>query len=171
MTSGSSRLTASHQRQAPFFTEVHQELTRSWRPPHYTCAHSSVTQVLSVVNGADERGFLKLPPLEESVAAHLSPSSASDWRAKFSHPSKPYCLSSLASKSFAADSHATFALHTMAVLQVYQAKLLCEMGELGPDPTSFKDLRSTTELVETNLVFLRRKVGSGIPLARPPSKI
>ncbi|ROI27692.1 hypothetical protein DPX16_23014 [Anabarilius grahami] len=39
-------------------------------------------------------------------------------------------------------SQAFSALHTMAVLQVYQAKLLHDMDESGPDPAMFKELRS-----------------------------
>lgn len=34
----------------------------------------------------------------------------------------------------------------MAVLQVYQAKLLRAMDESGPDPAAFKELRSATNL-------------------------
>lgn len=34
----------------------------------------------------------------------------------------------------------------MAVLQVFQAKLLRSMDETGPDTATFKELRSTTDL-------------------------
>lgn len=34
----------------------------------------------------------------------------------------------------------------MAVLQVFQAKLLRSMDETGPDPDAFRDLRSATDL-------------------------
>ncbi|XDV15321.1 hypothetical protein PO909_015439 [Leuciscus waleckii] len=38
------------------------------------------------------------------------------------------------------------ALHTMAVLQVFQAKLLRSMDESGPELEAFRDLRSATDL-------------------------
>lgn len=38
------------------------------------------------------------------------------------------------------------ALHSMAVLQVFQAKLLRCMHESGPDPAAFKELHSATNL-------------------------
>lgn len=38
------------------------------------------------------------------------------------------------------------ALHSMAVLQVYQAKLLASEDESGPDPAMLRELRSMTDL-------------------------
>ncbi|XP_073720027.1 uncharacterized protein [Misgurnus anguillicaudatus] len=64
-----------------------------------------------------------------------------------SHPSKPcHLTSTLASKSYTADGYPASALHTMAVQQVYQAKLLRDMDETVPDPSTFKDLCSATDL-------------------------
>lgn len=37
-------------------------------------------------------------------------------------------------------------LPTMAVLQLNQAKLLCDIDENGPDPAAFKELHSATDL-------------------------
>ncbi|ROL47102.1 hypothetical protein DPX16_18900 [Anabarilius grahami] len=59
----------------------------------------------------------------------LSPT-AIGWKAKASHPFKPCrTVSALASRAFAADGQAASALHTMEVLQVFQAKLLHDMDE------------------------------------------
>ncbi|KAI7793803.1 hypothetical protein IRJ41_025349 [Triplophysa rosa] len=74
------------QRAAPFFPEVQQEFTRSWRAPHSARFHSSFTHTLSSIDGADDKGYTKLPTLEECVAAHLCQSSASGWKARPSHP-------------------------------------------------------------------------------------
>lgn len=41
---------------------------------------------------------------------------------------------------------AASALHVMAILQVYQAKLLRSLDEGGPDPEVFKELRRATDL-------------------------
>lgn len=49
-------------------------------------------------------------------------------------------------RAFSASGQAASALHTMAVLQVYQAKLLQALDESGPDPEMFKELCSVTDL-------------------------
>lgn len=65
--------------------------------------------------------------------------SGDDWKA--SHPSKPFRTTSVL-----ASGQAGSALHTMLILQVYQAKLLCDMDESSPDPSAFRELRSATDL-------------------------
>ncbi len=88
-----------------------------------------------------------MPQLDESVAAHLCPPTAIGWKAKASHPSK-LCrtTSALAGRSYASAGQAASALHSMAVLQVYQAKLLSAVDESEPDPATLRELRSTTDL-------------------------
>ncbi len=67
---------------------------------------------------------LTTPPLEEAVAAHLCPPSALGLKAHVAPPSRPCRTTSvLANRAYAAASQAGSAL-TMAVLQVFQAKLL-----------------------------------------------
>ncbi len=88
-----------------------------------------------------------MPQLDESVAAHLCPPTAIDWKAKASHPSKPCrTTSALAGRSYASAGQAASALHSMAVLQVYQAKLLSAIDESEPDPATLRELRSATDL-------------------------
>lgn len=59
------------------------------------------------------------PPVEETIAAHLCPTAAK------TQSSKP-CRTTvhLANKAYASDGEAASALHAMAVLKVFQAKLL-----------------------------------------------
>ncbi len=57
------------QRASPFFPEVHDAITKSWRAPYSSRASSSST--LTSVDGAEEKGYDSLPPLDESVAVHL----------------------------------------------------------------------------------------------------
>ncbi len=88
-----------------------------------------------------------MPQLDESVAAHLCPPTAIGWKAKASHPSKPCrTTSALAGRSYASAGQAASALHSMAVLQVYQAKLLSAVDESEPDPATLRELRSATDL-------------------------
>ncbi|KAI2653070.1 Transposon Ty3-I Gag-Pol polyprotein [Labeo rohita] len=62
------------QRPAPFFPEVHEEISRSWRSPYSARAQAAGSRMLSSVDGADRWGYTKPPPVEEAVAAHLCPS-------------------------------------------------------------------------------------------------
>ncbi len=66
------RRQAPHQRSSPFFPEIHKELTRSWRAPYSACQRAFSSSALTSVDGAEEKGYEKMPPLDESVA-HIFP--------------------------------------------------------------------------------------------------
>ncbi len=141
------RRQAPQQRPSPFFPEVHDELTRSWLSPYSTRLRTSASSALTTVDGAEEKGYERMPQLDESVAAHLCPPTAIGWKAKASHPSKPCrTTSALAGRSYASAGQVASALHSMAVLQVYQAKLLSAVDESEPDPATLRELRSATDL-------------------------
>ncbi|KAA0714748.1 hypothetical protein E1301_Tti006412 [Triplophysa tibetana] len=141
------RRPAPRQQTSPFFPEVHDELTRSWHTPYSARLRPSSSSALTSVDGAKEKGYEKLPPLDESVAAHLCPPSAIGCTAKAAHPSKPCrSTSALAGRAFSSAGQAASALHSKTVLQVYQAKLLQGMDESGSDIAPFKELRSATDL-------------------------
>ncbi|MGL5566006.1 MAG: hypothetical protein ACRDC4_09795, partial [Plesiomonas sp.] len=63
------------QRFAPFFPEVHEEIAKAWKAPFSSRPKSAFSPALSTVDGAQERGYLHLPSLEEPIAAHLCPPS------------------------------------------------------------------------------------------------
>ncbi|ROL45991.1 hypothetical protein DPX16_15550 [Anabarilius grahami] len=112
---------APRQRSAPFFPEVHQELTKSWRAPYSARLHTTHRSALTAVDGSELKGYEHLPPLDE--ADYLHPG----WKSlHLSGPSRP--------------------LHTMAIFQVFQAKLLRSLDESGVDEPAFRDLRSATDL-------------------------
>ncbi|CAM4295375.1 unnamed protein product [Leuciscus chuanchicus] len=162
------RQQAPRQRAAPFLPEVHEELTKSWHAPFSARTRSSSSSTLSTVDGAEEKGYVSLPPLEEAVAAHLCPPTAGSWRSKTVHPSKP-CRTTSAI-AYAAAGQVASALHAMATLQVFQAKLLRSMDESGPEPDAFKDLRSATDLAlratKTTAQALGRNMASLVVLER-----
>lgn len=88
-----------------------------------------------------------MPPLDESVAAHLCEPTAIGWKAKVAHPSKPCgTTSALAGRACTSAGKAASAFLSMAVLQVYQAKLIQGMDESAPDLAAFKKLCSATNL-------------------------
>ncbi|XP_048036007.1 sialoadhesin-like [Megalobrama amblycephala] len=136
------RRQAPRQRAAPFFPEVHEELTKSWRAPYSARLHTTHRSALMTVDSAEEKGYEHPPPLDEAVAAHLCPPTAVDWKSKRALPSKPCrTTSTLASRAYASAGQAASALHTMAIFQVFQAKLLRSMDESGFDAPAFRDLQ------------------------------
>ncbi len=165
------RRQAPQQRPSPFFPEVHDELMRSWRSPYSARLRTSASSALTTVDGAEEKGYERMPQLDESVAVHLCPPTAIGWKAKASHPSKPCrTTSALAGRSYASAGQAASALHSMAVLQVYQAKLLSAVDESEPDPATLRELRSATDLAlratKTTAQAIGRSMASLVVLER-----
>ncbi len=81
--------------------------------------------------------------IEDTLASHLSPSLAPSWKSRPLLPSKPCrTTSALIGKSYIAAGQAGMALHTMAILQAYQADVLKEMDKgTGLTPEAVKELR------------------------------
>ncbi len=75
------------------------------------------------------------------MAAHLCPPTAIGWKVRASHPSK-LCraTSALAGRAYSVAGQAAPALHSMAVLQVFQAKMLAN------EEAGLRELRSVTDL-------------------------
>ncbi len=86
--------------------------------------------------------------VEDNLASHLSPSLAPSWKSRPLLPTKPCrTTSALIGKSYIAAGQAGMALHTMAILQTYQADVLKEMDEgTGLTPEAVKELRRATDL-------------------------
>ncbi len=114
--------------------------------PHSSRIRPSASVALTSVDGVEEKGYEHQPALDESVAAHLCPPTAIGWKARASQPSMPRrATSALAGRAYLAAGQAASALHSLAVLQVFQAKMLGN-EEAGLDSASFRDLRSATDL-------------------------
>ncbi|KAI2661618.1 Transposon Ty3-G Gag-Pol polyprotein [Labeo rohita] len=97
----------SARRSLPFFPDLHTER----------------------VAGLDERGYRAMPRVEQTLASYLSPGSASSLKAPVL-PTKPLRVTSaLVGKGYTAAGQAGACLHTMSVLQAYQADLLKELDE------------------------------------------
>ncbi len=85
--------------------------------------------------------------MEEEIAAHLCPPQALGLKAHVTHPSKPCSTTStLANRDYSAAGQAGSVLHKMAILQVFQAKLLWSMEESSQNPDAFKELWTATDL-------------------------
>ncbi len=89
-----------------------------------------------------------MPRVEQTLASYLSSGAASYLKAP-ALPSKPLCMTSaLVGKGYMATGQAGACLHTMSVLQQYQADLLRELDEgkqLNSDDIT--ELRRTSDLV------------------------
>ncbi|KAL0194596.1 hypothetical protein M9458_008168, partial [Cirrhinus mrigala] len=111
----------------PFFPEVHEELTKTWRAP-YTAHLRLSTSLLTTLDGEVARGYVDVPQVERAVAVHLCPQNAATWRNCPRLPSKACKLSSaLAAKAYSTEGQAASALHAMAI---HQAKALKKLHQL-----------------------------------------
>ncbi len=87
--------------------------------PYSSRIRSSASAALTSVDDAEEKGYEHLPPLDESVAAHLCPPTAIGWKARASHPSK-LC-------------RATFALVCTTFRQPQKSSWTARQKEDGPE--------------------------------------
>lgn len=112
------RRVAAPQRPAPFFLEVHDEISWPWRSPYSARAQATGSLLLSSIDGADCLGSSKPPPVEEAVAA-LCPV-ADGRKSTPSLPSKPCRTTAhIADKAYMAAGQTASAIHTVGVLQVF----------------------------------------------------
>ncbi|KAI2647955.1 Transposon Ty3-G Gag-Pol polyprotein [Labeo rohita] len=74
---------------------------------------------------------------------HLCPQNAASWRGQPKLPSRACKFSStLVAKAYSASGQAASTLHAMAILQVYQAKVLKDLHEGVPDPELVQELHA-----------------------------
>ncbi|KAI2656086.1 Transposon Ty3-G Gag-Pol polyprotein [Labeo rohita] len=132
---------------SPFFGDLHDELARSWSKPYSSRVFVPSTSIYSTIVDSQARGYMMMPQVEETLAGYLSPGSSSSLK-KPMLPTKPCRLtSSLVGKAYQAAGQAGASLHTMAVLQAYQADLLKDLSTGGTiDEEAFLELRRATDL-------------------------
>lgn len=112
----------------PFFPDLHTEVSKSWKKP-FSSRISTTASSFSSVIGAREKGYGMMPKVEESLATYLSPEAASSLKPP-TLPTKPCRITSnLVGKAYMAAGRAGSCLHTMGLLQAYQADLLGDIKE------------------------------------------
>ncbi len=148
-------------RKLPFFSDLHREISRSWKQPFSSRLTNSAAADFTNLVGSVEQGYTAMPVIEDTLASHLSPSLAPSWKSRPLLPSKPCrTTSALIGKSYIAAGQAGMALHTMAILQAYQADVLKEMDEgTGLTPEAVKELRRATDLALRATKHTARAVG------------
>nr|XP_055041699.1 uncharacterized protein LOC129429202 [Misgurnus anguillicaudatus] len=138
----SGRQQAAPRRKTPFFPDVHDQVSKSWSAPQSARVHAP--GMFSQVDGGEAHGYVRIPPVEENVAAHLCPASAT-LGADRGLPSKPCRMTAhLAEKAYSSSGEAVAALHAMAILQVFQAKILQSLDG-AVDADTVRNLRAATD--------------------------
>ncbi len=116
---GTSRGSRPRPALVPFFPDVHEELMSLWTAPFLAESCSSVSPILTTLDGGAARGYVDIPQVEIAVAVHLCPQNATTWRNRPRLPSKACKLTAaLAAKACSAAGHS--ALHAMAILRAHQ---------------------------------------------------
>ncbi len=135
-------------RKLPFFSDLHQEISRSWKQPFSSRLTNAAAADFTNLVCSVEQGYTAIPVAEDTLASHLSPSLAPSWKSRPLLPTMPCrTTSALIGKSYIAADQAGMALHMMAILQAYQADVLKEMDEgTGLTPEAVKELRRATDL-------------------------
>ena len=156
-----SRAPAQPRRPLPFFPDLHQEVSRSWKQPYSARITNAAAADFATISDMANRGYAAMPPVEETLAEHLAPNSATAWKSRPLLPSKACRVtSSLVGKSYMAAGQAAASLHSMAVLQAYQAELLKDLDEgEGITPEAVKELRRATDLALRATKHTARAVG------------
>ncbi len=131
----------------PFFPEVHEEVTRSWRAPFLPETGLVPPPSSPPSTVGRPKGMWRSPqlsaPLQCSSARRALPPGGGNPRL----PSRTCKFSSaLTAKAYSAAGQAASALHAMALLQVHQAKALKQLHEAGADPAGLQELRTATDL-------------------------
>ncbi len=148
-------------RKLPFFSDLHREISSSWKQPFSSRLTNAAAADFTNLVGSVEQGYTAMPVIEDTLASHLSPSLAPSWKSRPLLPSKPCrTTSALIGKSYIVAGQAGMALHTMAILQAYQADVLKEMDEgTGLTPEAVKELRRATDLALRATKHTARAVG------------
>ncbi|KAL0187634.1 hypothetical protein M9458_014733, partial [Cirrhinus mrigala] len=144
-------------RSLPFFPDLHDEISRSWVRPFSTRLFVPASDYYGNVVGLDERAYKAMPRVEQTLASYLSPGEASSLKAP-TLPSKPLrTTSALLGKGYTSAGQAGACLHTMSLLQAYQADLLKELAE--GEKVDLEELRKTADLALRATKETARAVG------------
>ncbi|ROI46622.1 hypothetical protein DPX16_7740 [Anabarilius grahami] len=131
----------------PFLPDLHTEVRKAWKNPYSARIHLHQRGNFADVEGLGQHGYVSMPPIDETFANYLATGSAPTLKAPVL-PSRPLKMTSrLNGRAYAAAGQAGAALHTMAVLQAYQADLLKDLDQgQGLSPDAVAELRQTTDL-------------------------
>ncbi len=76
-------------RKLPFFSDLHQEISSSWKQPFSSRLTNAAAADFTNIVGSVEQGYTAMLVIEDTLASHLSPSLAPSWKSRPLLPSKP----------------------------------------------------------------------------------
>ncbi len=131
----------------PFLPDLHTEVEREWKKPFSSRIHRFQHTSYANIARMRESGYERMPSVEETLASYFSMGDTASLMVP-SLPFKPLQdTSRLNYRAYAAAGQAVASLHTMAVLQAYQADLLKDPDNgQGLSPDEVAELRRTTDL-------------------------
>ncbi len=139
----------------PFFNDLHHKIYRSWKQTFSSRLTNAAAANFTNLVGTVEQGYTAIPVIEDTLVSHLSPSLAPSWKSRPLLPTKPW-----RKLYIAAGQTGRMALHTIAILQAYQADVLKEIDEGGGlTPEAVKELRKATYLALRATKQTARAVG------------
>ncbi len=102
---------------------------RSWEKPVSYRVYSTQTSHYTSILYKEVHGYGEMPKVKEMLMSYLSPELSSSARSTVL-PTKPVrTTSALVGKAYLAAGQAAACLHTMSLLQAYQADLLADLDE------------------------------------------
>ncbi len=76
-------------RKLPFFSDLHQEISRSWKQPFPSRLTNTAAADFTNLVGSVEQGYTAIPVVEDTLASHLSPSLVPSWKSRPLLPFRP----------------------------------------------------------------------------------
>ncbi len=89
-----SRAPSQPHKLLPFFPDIHQEVSRSWKQPFSARITNAAAVDFATITDMAGRGYAPMPPVEDTLAEHLAPNSAAAWKSRPLLPSKPCRITS-----------------------------------------------------------------------------
>ncbi|KAI2661008.1 DNA damage-inducible protein 1 [Labeo rohita] len=121
--------------------QEHHPLPKSWKAPFSARTQYTYTSSLTTLKDGPARGYTEVPQVERAVAMHLCPQNTATLRGRLRIPSTACKFSwALVVKACTASKQAASVLHAMAILQVYQAKVLKDLHKGVPDPELLQEM-------------------------------
>ncbi len=148
-------------RKLPFFSDLHQEISRSWKQPFSSRLTNVAAADFTNLVGSVEQGYTAMPVVEDTLASHLSPSLAPSWKSRPLLPTKPCRTYFLPYREVLHRGRSgRHGPPHDGILQAYQADVLKEMDE-GTDltPEAVKELRRATDLALRATKYTAHAVG------------
>ncbi len=131
----------------PFLPDLHTEVEREWKKPFSSHIHRFQHTSYANIARMRESGYERMPPVEETLASYLSMGDTASLKVPSLQFKSLQDTSRLNGRAYAAAGQAVASLHTMAVLQAYQADLLKDLDDgQGLSPDEVAELRRTTDL-------------------------